>query len=221
MAWQQPLAPLYSLALSAIVAAIPLVVVVVLMGVFRRGGLLASTCGLVTTAVLATTVWRLPVSLAGWSLVFGFATAAWSILWLVFNALWLYNLSISTGSFERLRLWIQHHASDDVCIQAILVAFCFGCLLEGSAGFGAPVAITAFLLVGLGFAPHRAVLVSLIANTAPVAFGAVGVPITALQTVTGLDLMKLSSAVGRQLPFLSLVLDAGEGLRSLNDCAMW
>ncbi len=208
MTWPQPLAPLSSLALSALVAAVPLVVVVVLMGVFRRGGLLASACGLAMTAVLAMIVWGMPVSLAGWSLAFGFATAAWSILWLVFNALWLYNLSISTGSFERLRLWIQHHASDDVCIQAILVAFCFGALLEGSAGFGAPVAITAFLLVGLGFPPHRAVLVSLIANTAPVAFGAVGVPITALQTVTGLDVMKLSAAVGRQLPFLSVVLPA-------------
>src|SRR5258708_33187472 len=86
-----------------------------------------------------------------------------------------------TGSLERLRLWIQHHASDDVCIQAILVAFCFGALLEGCAGFGAPVAITAFLLVGLGFPPHRAVLVSLISNTAPVAFGAVGLTITASQ----------------------------------------
>src|SRR5438045_2679050 len=159
MAWPQPLAPLDSPALSALVAAIPLVVVVVLMGVFRKGGLLASACGLATTAVLATTVWRMPISLGGWSLAFGFATAAWSILWLVFNALWLYNLSISTGSFGRLRLWIQHHASDDVCIQAILVAFCFGALLEGSAGFVARVAITAFLLVGLGFPPRRDVLV--------------------------------------------------------------
>ena len=208
IAWPQPLAPLNSLAFSALVAAVPLVVVVVLMGVFRKGGLLASACGLVMTAVLATIVWGMPLPLAGWSLAFGFATAAWSILWLVFNALWLYNLSISTGSFDRLRTWIQHHASDDVCIQAILVAFCFGALLEGSAGFGAPVAITAFLLVGLGFPAHRAVLVSLIANTAPVAFGAVGVPITALQTVTGLDVMKLSSMVGRQLPFLSVVLPA-------------
>src|SRR6478672_5993779 len=208
MAWQQPLAPLHSLALSAIVAAVPLVVVVVLMGVFRKGGLLASACGLAMTAILATIVWGMPVSLAGWSLAFGFATAAWSILWLVFNALVLYNLSISTGSFERLRLWIQHHASDDVCIQAILVAFCFGALLEGSAGFGAPVAITAFLLVGLGFDPKKAVLVSLLANTAPVAFGSVGVPIVALASVTGLDVMRLGAEVGRQLPLLSVLLPA-------------
>lgn len=206
--WSQPLAPLHYLALSALVAAVPLMVVIVLMGVFRKSGLFSSACGLATTAILAVGVWRMPASLAGWSLAFGFATAAWAILWLVFNALWLYNLSIHTGSFERLRRWIQQHASGDACVQAILVAFCFGALLEGSAGFGAPVAITAFLLVGLGFPARRAVLVSLIANTAPVAFGAVGVPITALQTVTGLDLMKLSAAVGRQLPFLSVLLPA-------------
>ena len=99
-------------------------------------------------------------------------------------------------------------APGDRAVQAILVAFCFGALLEGSAGFGAPVAITAFLLVGLGFEPRLAVLVCLIANTAPVAFGSIGVPIVALAGVTGLDVMKLSAMVGRQLPFLSLILPA-------------
>lgn len=206
--WPQPLAPVYALAPSALVAAIPLAVLLVLMGVFRRGGLVSSASGLGATALLAVAVWRMPVSLAGWSVLYGFAVAAWSILWLVFNALWLYNLSIAIGSFERLRQWIQRHASGDACVQATLVAFCFGALLEGSAGFGAPVAITAFLLVGLGFEARRAVLVSLIANTAPVAFGGVGVPIVALSKVTGLDMMKLSSTVGRQLPLLSVLLPA-------------
>lgn len=206
--WPQPLAPLHPLALSVLVAVVPLAVVLVLMGIFRKGGLFASACGLATTTILAVGVWRMPGSLAGWSLAYGLATAVWSILWLVFNALWLYNISIHTGSFDRLRRWIQEHASGDPCIQAILVAFCFGALLEGSAGFGAPVAITAFLLVGLGFQPRRAALVSLIANTAPVAFGGVGVPIVALATVTGLDVLKLSAAVGRQLPFLSVLLPA-------------
>ncbi len=207
-AWPQPLAPLHSPALSALVAVVPLAVVLALMGVFRKSGLFASAFGLTTTAILAIGVWRMPVSLAGWSLGYGFATAVWSILWLVFNALWLYNVSIHTGSFDRLRRWIQQHASGDSCIQAILVAFCFGALLEGSAGFGAPIAITAFLLVELGFPARRAVLVSLIANTAPVAFGAVGVPIVALASVTGLDVMKLSAMVGRQLPLLSVFLPA-------------
>jgi lactate permease len=190
------------------IAVIPLAVVLILMGVLRKSGLFASAFGLATAAILAISVWRMPMSLAGWSLVYGFAIAAWSILWLVFNALWLYNLSIRAGSFDLLRRWIQQHASGDPCIQAVLVAFCFGALLEGSAGFGAPVAITAFLLVGVGFEPRRAVLVSLLANTAPVAFGGVGVPIVALASVTGLDVMKLSAAVGRQLPFLSLLLPA-------------
>ena len=206
--WPQPLAPLHALVLSALVAVIPLTVVLVLMGVLRKGGLFASACGLGTAMILAVGVWHMPASLAGWSVAYGFAFAVWSILWLVFNALWLYNLSIDTGSFERLRLWIQQHASGDACIQATLVAFCFGALLEGSAGFGAPVAITAFLLVGLGFQARLAVLVSLIANTAPVAFGAVGLPIVALAGVTGLDVMKLSAMVGRQLPLLSVFLPA-------------
>ena len=204
--WPQPLAPLGSLELSAIAAVLPLAVVLVLMGIFRKGSLLASGCGLATTLILAVSVWGMPVPLAGWSLAYGFATALWSILWLVFNALWLYNVSIHVGSFDHLRRWIEQHASGDPCIQAILVAFCFGALLEGSAGFGAPVAITAFLLVGLGHSPRQAVLVSLIANTAPVAFGGVGVPIVALSSVTGLDVMALSAAVGRQLPLLSILL---------------
>lgn len=204
--WVQPLAPLHSVGVSALVATIPLVVVLVLMGVARRSSLVAGAYGLLATAALAMTVWRMPIALVGWSLVFGFLTAAWSILWLVFNALWLYNLAVRVGSFDRLRRWIEQHASGDPCVQAVLVAFCFGALLEGSAGFGAPVAITAFLLVGMGFEARRAVLVSLLSNTAPVAFGSVGVPIVALASVTGLDLMKLAAAVGRQLPLLSVLL---------------
>ena len=206
--WPQPLDPLKSLTLSALAAAVPLIVVLVLMGVFRKGGLLASFCGLLSTGALAFLVWRMPLNLALWSTVYGFLFAAWSILWIVFNALWLYNLAINTGSFDLLRRWMEQHASGDACTQAILVAFSFGALLEGSAGFGAPVAVTAFLLLGLGFERQRAVVVSLVANTAPVAFGALGVPIVALAGVTGLDLMKLSAMVGRQLPLLSFVLPA-------------
>src|SRR5215212_3091952 len=207
-AWTQPLAPLGSVALSALAATIPLVVVLVLMGVARKSGMVSAASGLLAAAILAATVWRMPLPLAGWSIAFGFATAAWSILWLVFNALWLYNLSVRVGSVDRLRRWIERHASGDPCVQAVLVAFCFGALLEGSAGFGAPVAITAFLLVGVGFEPRRAVVVSLLSNTAPVAFGSVGVPIVALASVTGLDVMRLGAAVGRQLPLLSVVLPA-------------
>jgi lactate permease len=219
--WPQPLDPLHSLTLSALVAAIPLFILLILMGIFRKGGLLSSACGLGATAILAAAVWRMPVSLAGWTVVFGTAYALWSILWLVFCAIWLYNLSVATGSFDLLRQWIEQYASGDACIQAMLVAFCFGALLEGSAGFGAPVAVTAFLLVGLGFSPRKSLTVSLLANTTPVAFGAVGVPIVALAGVTGLEIGKLSAMVGRQLPFLCLILPAylallvagGKGLR--------
>ena len=206
--WPQPLDPLHSVTFSALASVIPLVVVLLLMGVLRRGGLLASTCGLLTAAALAVSIWHMPFRLAAWSVIYGYLFALWSILWIVFNALWLYNLSVAAGSFDLLRHWMQQHASGDACIQAILVAFSFGALLEGSAGFGAPVAVTGCLLVGLGFEPIRAVLVALIANTAPVAFGALGVPVVALAGVTGLDMMKLSSMVGRQLPLLSLILPA-------------
>ncbi|MGC2088459.1 MAG: L-lactate permease [Candidatus Acidiferrales bacterium] len=206
--WPQPLRPAHSLGLSALVAAIPLIVVLVLMGGLRKSGLLSSACGLATAGALAIFVWRMPVTLAGWSVIYGVIYALWSIMWIVFAALWLYNLTVATGNFDLLRRWMEHHASGDPCIQAILVAFCLGALIEGTAGFGAPVAITAFLLVGLGFTPRRAILLSLIADTAPVAFGALGIPIVALAGVTGLDLMKLSAMEGRQLPFLSAILPA-------------
>ena len=206
--WAQPIAPVHSVGVSALVATLPLLTVLGLLGIARKSGLVAAGSGLLVAMILSAFVWRMPLNLAGWSIVFGFATAAWSILWLVFNALWLYNLSVRAGSFDRLRQWIELRASGDPCVQAVLVAFCFGALLEGSAGFGAPVAITAFLLVGVGFDPKKAVLVSLLANTAPVAFGSVGVPIVALASVTGLDVMRLGAEVGRQLPLLSVLLPA-------------
>jgi glycolate permease len=205
-AWPQPLDPLHSVVLSAGTATVPLIVVLLLMGWLRKSGLFASACGLGTAAILAVAVWRMPIALASWSVLFGFGYATWSILWLVLCALWLYNLTVSNGSFDQLRLWVQRHASSDACVQAILVAFCFGALLEGSAGFGSPIAVTAFLLVGLELEARKAVVLALLANTAPVAFGAVGIPIVALAGVTGMDVLKLSAMVGRQLPFLSLIL---------------
>lgn len=178
------------------------------MGFLRRSGLFASGCGLATAILLAVGVWGMPASLAGWSIGFGFGYALWSILWLVFCGLWLYHLAEETGSFDLLRQWVEQSASGDGCVQAMLVAFCFGALLEGTAGFGTPVAITALLLVKLGFDARKAVTASLLANTAPVAFGAVGVPIVALAGVTGLDIGKLSAMIGRQLPIISFILPA-------------
>jgi lactate permease len=204
--WSQPLNPLHSMALSALTAAVPLALLLVLMGLVRKSGYVSSAWGLASAGALAVLVWGMPVKLALLSAAYGFVYALWPIMWIVFTALWLYNLSVDSGNFDLLRRWMAEHAAGDPRIQAILVAFCFGALLEGTAGFGAPVAVAAFLLMGLGFTPRRAVTVSLIANTAPVAFGALGIPIVALAGVTGLDLMKLSAMVGRQLPFLSFAL---------------
>lgn len=206
--WIQPLNPLNSLPLSALAAAVPLVVLLVLMGGLRKSGAFSAAWGLATATLLAMSIWHFPPRLACLTLAFGFVYALWPIMWIVFSSLWLYNLAVACGSFEQLRRWMATHASGDPHIQVVLVAFCFGALLEGTAGFGAPVAVSAFLLLGLGFSARNAVTVSLIANTAPVAFGGLGIPIVALAAVTGLDQMKLSAMVGRQLPFLSLILPA-------------
>lgn len=204
--WSQPLDPLDWMPVSALAAAIPLAVLLVLMGVLRKSGHVSAAWGLAAAGALAMGVWRMPAGLAAASVAYGAIYALWPIMWIVFAALWLYNLSVDTGNFDLLRRWMSEHAAGDARIQAVLVAFCFGALLEGTAGFGAPVAVAAFLLLGLGFTPRRAVTVSLIANTAPVAFGALGIPVVALAAVTGLNLMKLSAMVGRQLPFMSLIL---------------
>lgn len=206
--WSQPVDPLNGIALSAVAAALPLAIVLLVMGGLRKPGYVAAISGLTTALLLACFVWRMPATLAMLSMGFGFVYALWPIMWIVFAALWLYNLTVATGRFELLRCWVERHGSRDMRVQAVLVAFCFGALLEGTAGFGAPVAVTAFLLLTLGFTATRAVTLSLIANTTPVAFGALGIPIVALAAVTGLDQLKLSAMVGRQLPFMSLLLPA-------------
>jgi lactate permease len=199
---------MHNLIISALFATLPLAVVLILMGGLRKSGALSAALGLATAFLLAILVWGMPVPLAAISGLYGFAYALWPILWIVFSALWLYNLSVGIGNFDLLRRWMGKHASGDPCVQAILVAFCFGALLEGTSGFGSPVAVAGFLLLGLGFTARQAVTLALIANTTPVAFGALGIPIVALAGVTGLNLMKLSAMVGRQLPFLSLILPA-------------
>ena len=206
--WTQPLDPLKHLPLSALAAAIPLAVVLVFMGGLRKSGAVSAAWGLAVATLLAVFVWHFPWRLACLSMGFGFLYGLWPIMWIVFAAMSLYNLAVSNGSIEQLRRWMASSASGNPHIQAILVAFCFGGLLEGTAGFGTPVAVCAFLLVGLGFSARDAVTVSLIADTAPVAFGGLGIPIVALSAVTGLDQMKLSAMVGRQLPFFSFILPA-------------
>lgn len=206
--WSQPVNPLHHLALSALAAAAPLALLLVLMGGLRKSSYVSAAWALAASLAIAIGVWGMPARLAAASAIYGVVYALWPIMWIVFAALWLYNLTVDTGKFDLLRRWMAEHASGDLRVQAILVAFCFGALLEGTAGFGTPVAVTAFLLVGLGFAASQAVTVALIANTAPVAFGALGIPIVALAGVTGLPQMKLSAMVGRQLPLLSFFIPA-------------
>lgn len=208
MVWPQPLEPFHGLGISALLATIPLAVVLIMMGGLRKSGALSAAMGLATTFLLAVFVWGMPLPLAIVSSLYGAVYALWPILWIVLTALCIYNLSVELGLFDLLRRWMSEHASGDPCVQAILVAFCFGALLEGTCGFGSPVAVAGFLLVGLGFKPRKAVTLALLANTTPVAFGGLGIPIVALAGVTGLNLMKLSAMVGRQLPFISFILPA-------------
>ncbi len=204
--WPQPLDPLHHLSLSALAAVAPLILLLVFMGALRKSGYVSAAWGLIASLVIALTVWRMPFKLAVMSAAYGAVYAIWAIMWIVFTALWLYNLSVDTGKFELLRCWMAQHASGDPRIQAILVAFCFGALLEGVAGFGTPVALGAFLLVGLGFAAVDAVTVALISNMAPAAYGAIGIPIVALAAVTGLPQQKLSEMSGRQLPLIAIII---------------
>jgi lactate permease len=148
----------------------------------------------------------MPASLAVNSVAAGMALALAPVMWIVFNALLLYNIAVKSGRFEQFRQWMLDHLPDDRRLVLLVVAFSFGCLLEGISGFGTPVAITSALLVGLGFPAIEALTFTLIFNTAPVAFGALGVPITVLGAVTSLPANTLGAMVGRQLPFFAFLL---------------
>ncbi|PWJ03428.1 lactate transporter [Streptomyces sp. NWU49] len=210
-----------SLGLSALVAALPLVVVLALLGGVRMKAHLAGLIGLLGAVLVAWLVYGMPlgqtVSGAAQGAVFGL----FPILWIVVNALWVYRMTVRTRHFDILRRSFGR-LSDDPRIQALVVAFCFGALLEALAGFGAPVAISAVMLVALGFDPVRAAVVALVANTAPVAFGAMGTPVVTLAQVTGLPLDSVASVVGRQTPLLALVVPLAlvwlvDGRRGLRD----
>lgn len=194
-----------SLALSALVAALPLVIVLVLLGGVRMKAHLAGLIGLLAAVLVAWLAYRMPLEQTLSSAVQGAAFGLFPILWIVVNALWVYRMTVRTRHFDILRRSFGR-LSDDPRIQALVVAFCFGALLEALAGFGAPVAICSVMLVALGFDPVRAAVVSLVANTAPVAFGAMGTPVVTLAQVTGLPLDSVASVVGRQTPLLALVV---------------
>ncbi|MFI5611611.1 L-lactate permease [Amycolatopsis sp. NPDC051903] len=194
-----------SLAWSSLVAAIPLIVLFVLLGILRMAAWLAALISLAVALGVAIFVYPMPAGPAFLSAAEGAAFGFFPILWIVINAIWIYNMTVRTGHFDVLRRSFAR-VSDDQRIQGVIVAFSFGALLEALAGFGTPVAITSVMLIALGFRPLKAAVVALVANTAPVAFGALAVPITTLATVTGLPLHDLSAMVGRQTPLLGFVV---------------
>ncbi|HXS90141.1 MAG TPA: L-lactate permease [Steroidobacteraceae bacterium] len=195
-----------SLIWSCLVASIPIAAVLVLLGVFRRPAWQASSAGLAAALVLAIYVWKLPAGNALSSVFAGATFALIPVMWIVFNALVLYNVTVVSGRFQNFRDWMLDHLPNDRRVVLVVIGFCFGCLLEGIAGFGTPVAITSALLIALGFPALDAVVFTLIFNTAPVAFGALGAPVTTLGAVTQLSDTTLGAMIGRQLPFFALLL---------------
>jgi lactate permease len=210
--WIQNYDPLGSFAsgmpdflLSALVAAIPLYLLFYMLAVRKTPGHKAALVATVVSLLLAVTVWKMPVAMGVSSTVMGMAFGLIPIVWIVITAVWVYNTTVESGEFEIIKHSLAG-LTDDRRLQAIFIAFAFGSFIEGTAGFGTPVAITAAMLVGLGFNPLYAAGICLIANTAPVAFGAIGVPIVTAATTSGLDANHISAIVGRQLPFLSLIV---------------
>jgi lactate permease len=195
-----------SLILSFLVAALPIGVVLISLGVLRRPAWQSSLAGLLVGLVIATTLWKLPASLALDSIAAGMVFALWPVMWIVFAALLLYNIAVISGRFDAFRAWLLANLPNDRRVVLVVIGFCFGCLLEGVSGFGTPVAITSALLIMIGMPALEALTFTLIFNTAPVAFGALGTPITVLGQVTDLPAAKLGAMVGRQLPFIALLL---------------
>jgi lactate permease len=217
--WQQGYDPLHSPVLSTAVAAVPIFVLLGSLGIIRLKAHYAAAVGLVAALVVAIFIFGMPANMAGWAALNGVGFGLLPIGWIILNVLFLYQLTLECGQFKILQDSIAA-LTDDHRLQLLLIAFCFGAFFEGAAGGGTPVAVTGAILIGLGFSPLQASALSLIANTAPVAYGGLGTPIFALQGVTGLDLHQLSGMVGRQLPFFSLLVPfwlvwAFSGFRSM------
>jgi lactate permease len=192
-----------SLGLTTIFAVLPLLALFVLLGGLKWKAHLAALAALLTSILVAVIVYSMPVGQALDSALLGAVFGLFPIMWIVWNAIWIYNITVATGHFAVLRRSIGR-VSDDQRVQAIIIAFCFGALLEALAGFGTPVAITAVMLIAVGFEPMKAAAVALVANTAPVAFGAIAVPIVTLGEITGIPKEDLGAMVGRQTPLLAL-----------------
>ncbi|WP_455806559.1 L-lactate permease [Pseudomonas fluorescens] len=205
MVWQQIYDPFGNPVISTLMAAVPVVVMLAALAFFHVKAHLAALLALASALLISIFAFGMPASMAGSAALFGAANGLLPIGWIVLNIIFLHRLTTENGSFKVLQDSLAR-ITDDRRLQLLLIAFCFGAFFEGAAGFGTPVAVTGAILIGLGFSPLAASGLALIANTAPVAFGALGTPIITLAKVTGLDEMELSMMVGRQLPFFSVLV---------------
>ena len=204
--WQHNYEPVGgSLGLSAPVAAIPIVVLFLLLGVWRKPAWMAALAALGSALIVALAVYGMPAQLAVISTVYGAAYGIFPIAWIVFSSIMLYRLAVDTGKFEIIKDSVGS-LTEDRRLQAIFIAFAFGAFIEGAAGFGAPVAVSGAMLAGLGFDPFYAAGICLLANTAPVAFGSIGIPVITLANVTGLPVLALSAMIGRLCAMISLII---------------
>ncbi len=217
-----------SIALSAVVSLLPLVTFFVMLAVVKAKAHISGLASLLVAILIAVFVFKMPAGMALMSGVMGAVFGAFPVVWIVIMAIWLYQVTVVSGRFEDLRRVFDVIGGGDVRIQSILIAFCFGGLLEALAGFGAPVAITATMLLALGMAPLRAAAAVLVANTAPVAFGAVAIPITTAAGLTGLDANHIGAIVGHQAPLLAIfvptlllfILDGKRGVKEVWPAAL-
>src|SRR5574340_1379902 len=206
--WQHDYVPAGgSLALSALLAAIPVFTLLFLLGVKRKPAWVASLFGLGAAAAVAAVVYRMPIGQLAGSVAYGAAFGMFPIGWGVFAAILLYRVTVESGKCEILKASVGN-LTQDRRLQALLIAFSFGAFIEGAAGFGTPVAVAAAMLAGLGFSPFYAAAICLLANTAPVAFGSIGIPIVTLAGITGLPIDRLSAGVGRVCAPVSLIVPA-------------
>jgi lactate permease len=204
--WQHNYEPVAgSLGLSAVVAAIPIVVLFLMLGVLRKAAWMSALAALGSALVVALVAYGMPVGLALASTIYGAAYGVFPIAWIVFTSIMLYRLAVDTGKFEIIKDSVGG-LTEDRRLQAMFIAFSFGAFIEGAAGFGAPVAVSGAMLAGLGFNPFYAAGICLLANTAPVAFGSIGIPVTTLANVTGLPVLPLSGMVGTLCAMISIVI---------------
>src|SRR5437773_9875518 len=205
MPWTQVYDPLHNWILSTLIAALPILVLFGLLAGLRVKPHWCAIAGAGTAVLIGVAVFGMPVALAGMGFLYGVAFGVLKIAWIVLAAVYLYDISVATGQFEIMKESVAG-ITPDRRLQVLLVAFCFGALIEGAAGFGAPVAIAGAFMIGLGFRPFHAAALNLIANTAPVAWGAIGTPVHTLAAVCGLPEADLNAMIGRILPVSAVIV---------------